>query len=190
MCKCTDFLTYLVSSSTIELLDLCLFSEEEGGVVQLSKEHSRFENWVTKMFLNLLHLSKRFFCTFCCRALYLSGGCWLKTLLAHSSCVRREWQQVGKPVHQPFSVPTFATQHCLKPFKFSKHQYHCDADLHILYSDRAGSTLRNFWFPAEPWDPQTMIWSVIPLHTDLDSGFSYFTLVSSFALLAFPSCIG
>jgi hypothetical protein len=36
MCKCTDFLTYLVSSSTIELLDLCLFSEEEGGVVQLS----------------------------------------------------------------------------------------------------------------------------------------------------------
>jgi hypothetical protein len=58
MCKCTDFLTYLVSSSTIELLDLCLFSEEERGVVQLSKEHSRFENWVTKMLLNLLHLSK------------------------------------------------------------------------------------------------------------------------------------
>lgn len=36
MCKCTDFLTYLVSSSTIELLDLCLYSEEEGRVVQLS----------------------------------------------------------------------------------------------------------------------------------------------------------
>ncbi len=130
----------------------------------------------------------------CSSVLFVAGHCTFQEVVdwKHSLHTAHLLGENGSKLvsHQLFSVPTFATQHCLKPFKFSKHQYHCDADLHILYSSRAGSNLRNFWFPAESWDPQTMIWSVIPLHTDLYSGSSYFTLVSSLALLAFPSCIG